>query len=290
MTQLQSGSVAKLEIIDEEGSRWVLTDRNEEILMNKSDADDNVQIGDSVEVFLYVNRRKELTATMAIPSVTIETFGWAKVIRTEPREGVYVDIGASFEVLVNGADLPQIKKLWPQRDDELYMTLRTDLGGNIFGRLATEERVMERVGFAEQSMFNKNVTARPYRLLPVGTFLLTIPENYRVFVHETERQSEPRLGEEMNVRIIDVHDDGTMNGSLLPRVEERMTGDAAVVYTYLMDIGGKMPFTDKSSPDEIREMFNMSKAAFKRALGRLMRERKVIQEDGWTIATENEEA
>lgn len=43
-----------------------------------------------------------------------------------------------------------------------------------------------------------------------------------------------------------------------------------------------MPFTDKSSPDEIQEMFNMSKGAFKRALGRLMKERKIIQEDGWT--------
>lgn len=286
MTTIQSGSTAKLKVIDQEGSRWVLQGDDEAVLMNVSDAAETVQIGDVVEVFLYVNRRKELTATMQMPNMTVDTFGWGKVIRVEQREGVYVDIGSSFEVLVNGADLPQIKKLWPQPGDELYMTLRTDLGGNIFARLATEERVMEVVGFAEPSLFNADVTARPYRLLPVGTFMLTIPENYRVFVHESERKAEPRLGEELKVRIIDVHDDGTMNGSLLPRVEERLTGDAEVIYTYLMEIGGKMPFTDKSSPDEIREMFQMSKGAFKRALGRLMRERKVIQEDGWTKSTE----
>ncbi len=290
MTELQSGSITKLEVIDREGSRWVLNHDEERILMNVSDAEETVQIGDFVEVFLYVNRRKELTATMEMPNMTIDAFGWAKVIRTEPREGVYVDIGSSFEVLVNGADLPQIKKLWPQPGDELYMTLRKDLGGNIFGRLATEERVMERVGFAEPSLFNADVTARPYRLLPVGSFMLTIPENYRIFVHESERKAEPRLGEELKVRVIDVHDDGTMNGSLLPRVEERLSGDSEVIYTYLMEIGGKMPFTDKSSPDEIREMFDMSKGAFKRALGRLMRERKVIQEDGWTKSTETDNA
>ena len=47
-----------------------------------------------------------------------------------------------------------------------------------------------------------------------------------------------------------------------------------------------MPFTDKSTPEEIQEMFNMSKGAFKRALGRLMKERKVTQEDGWTKISE----
>lgn len=286
MEELKSGSTAKLEVIEREGSRWVLDGNQEEIMMNVSDADENVQIGDVVEVFLYVNRRKELTATMQMPNMTFGTFGWARVIRSEPREGVYVDIGSSFEVLVNGADLPQIKKLWPQIGDELYMTLRTDLGGNIFGRLATEERVLEVVSEADTSLFNANLKARAYRLLPVGSFMLTIPENYRIFVHESEQKAEPRLGEEVDVRVIDVHNDGTLNGSLLPRVEERLSGDAEVVYTYLMDIGGKMPFTDKSSPEEIKEMFDMSKGSFKRALGHLMKHRKIVQEDGWTKSTE----
>lgn len=287
MEELKSGSTAKLEIIAQEGSRWVLDGGQDgEIKMNVSDADENIQIGDVVEVFLYVNRRKELTATMQMPSMTFGTFGWARVIRSEPREGVYVDIGSSFEVLVNGADLPQIKRLWPQVGDELYMTLRTDLGGNIFGRLATEERVLEVIAEADSSLFNADLKARAYRLLPVGSFLLTIPENYRIFVHESEQKAEPRLGEEVTVRVIDVHQDGTLNGSFLPRVEERLSGDAEVIYTYLMDIGGKMPFTDKSSPDEIKEMFDMSKGSFKRALGHLMKHRKIVQEDGWTKSTE----
>lgn len=287
MEELKSGSTAKLEVIEREGSRWVLDSNQEEkIMMNVSDADENVQIGDVVEVFLYVNRRKELTATMQMPNMTFGTFGWARVIRSEPREGVYVDIGSSFEVLVNGADLPQIKKLWPQIGDEIYMTLRTDLGGNIFGRLATEERVLEVISEADASLFNANLKARAYRLLPVGSFMLTIPENYRIFVHESEQKAEPRLGEEVVVRVIDVHNDGTLNGSLLPRIEERLSGDAEVVYTYLMDIGGKMPFTDKSSPEEIKEMFDMSKGSFKRALGHLMKHRKIVQEDGWTKSTE----
>ena len=155
------------------------------------------------------------------------------------------------------------------------MTLRTDLGGQIFGRLATEEHVLEQISKAEPTVFNMNFKARAYRLLPIGSFMLSIPDNYRIFIHNTEQEKEPRLGQEVDVRIVDVHDDGTLNGSRLPRVEQRMTGDAATIFDYLTDAGGKMPFTDKSSPDEIMEMFSMSKASFKRALGRLMKNEKL---------------
>ena len=285
MEQLKSGYMAELEVVGQEGSRWVLRGDEDNIMLNVSDADEDIQAGDFVDVFLYANRRGELTATMQIPNMTCETFGWAKVIRIDETEGVYVDIGSSFEVLVNGADMPQIRSLWPRQDDELYMTLRTDLGGEIFGRLGTEERVMEQIQAAEPSLYNKNLKARAYRLLPVGSFMLSIPENHRIFIHNTEQEKEPRLGQEVEVRVIEVHDNGTLNGSMIPRVEERMTGDAATVLNYLNDVGGRMSFTDKSSPDEILEMFSMSKGAFKRALGRLMKERKITQEDGWTELT-----
>lgn len=280
MTQLQSGTLAKLEILRKEGSRWVLDAGGEEIYLNLSEAPD-LEEGMQVEVFLYINRRGELTATAQLPTVTVDTFGWAKVIRLEREEGAYVDIGSSFEVLVNRADFPQLKKLWPQPGDQLYMTLRTDPGGNLFGRLVTEERVQEHFTIADEDLYNQNLKARAYRLLPVGSFFLT-EDLYRIFVHETERQQEPRLGEEVDLRIIGVRDDGTLNGSLLPRKQDRLQTDSEQIMSYLEEAGGKMPFTDKSSPDEIDEMFQMSKGSFKRALGKLMKEGRVVQQDGWT--------
>ncbi|PIC65077.1 DNA-binding protein [Sporosarcina sp. P13] len=280
MTLLQSGTLATLEILRQEGSRWVLNAAGEEIFMNVSEAPD-LKEQQTVEVFLYINRRGELTATAQLPTLTVDTFGWAKVIRLEREEGAYVDIGASFEVLVNRADFPQMKNLWPQPGDQLYMTLRTDPGGNLFGRLVTEERVQEHFTIADEEMYNQNVKARAYRLLPVGSFLLT-EDIKRIFVHETERQHEPRLGEEVDVRIIGVRDDGTLNGSLLPRKQDRLQTDGEQILLYLEQSGGKMPFTDKSTPEEIDEMFQMSKGAFKRALGTLMRERRIVQQDGWT--------
>lgn len=282
MTNLNAGTVQAVRVTERDGSRWLLDLNGEELYMNASEAPESLQVGDSVDVFLFMNRRGELAASMQLPNMTMGTYGWARVLRIDEKEGAFVDIGAPFEVLVNKADLPHVRKLWPKTDDALYMTLRTDLGGTIFGRLATEERVLDVIGIAEQWRMNDNLTARPYRLLPVGAFLLSIPDNYRIFIHESEMPAEPRLGEEVTVRVIDVQEDGTLNGSLLPRKQERLDDDAEMIYAYLQEAGGKMPFTDKSSPDEIAEMFSLSKGAFKRALGRLMKESKIQQQDGWT--------
>ena len=101
-------------------------------------------------------------------------------------------------------------------------------------------------------------------------------------MHESERSVEPRLGELVKGRVIGVKEDGSLNGSLLPRTHERLDEDAEGILTYLESRGGSMPYWDKSDPEDIQKRFGMSKAAFKRALGRLMKEGKVSQADGWT--------
>lgn len=277
-----SGEIVKLQVKEQDGSKWILNYDGMDIPLNASEAPEDLELGSTIEAFLFVDRRGNLSATTQLPSIQKGTYGWARVIKVADREGVFVDIGTAKEVQVKEDDLPKIKELWPAVGDHLYMTLRTDKDGELFGRLATEDRVEELYIDAPTTLFNQNLQARAYRLLPVGTFLLSVPENYRIFVHESERLNEPRLGEDLTVRIIDVKEDGSLNGSLLPRRHERLEDDAESIFRYLNDVGGKMPFTDKSSPDEIQEMFSMSKAAFKRALGKLMKDKKIVQEDGWT--------
>ncbi len=283
MSELVSGDIVELQVKKKDESKWILSNGEIEIPINSSEAPEEVQEGDTIKVFLFMDRRGNLSATAALPQITKDTFGWARVIKTDDRDGVSVDIGSSREVMVKGTDLPLIKSLWPKIGDHLYMSLRTDYKGNLFGRLATEDKVAESFVEAPTSVFNENLKARAYRLLPVGSFFISTPQGYRIFVHHSEQVAEPRLGEEVEIRVIGVKEDGSLNGSMLPRKQERLGDDAETVYRYIQQAGGKMPFTDKSSPDEIFEMFNLSKAAFKRALGKLMKEGKVEQKDGWTI-------
>lgn len=281
MNKLQSGAVAKLTVLAEESSKWILTNGDVELPVNASEITGEIAVGDVVDAFIFTDRRGDLAATTAIPTILEGDYDWARVYRVT-KEGAYIDIGTSREVLVPAEDLPVLPELWPEAGDHLYVTLRVDRNGEFYGRLITEEKVLEVYEGAFEEMHNKNILARPYRLLPVGTFLLGVEEPYRIFVHESEMYNEPRLGQDLTVRVIDTKDDHSLNGSLLPRKHERIDGDAEKIFDYLESVGGKMPFWDKSSPEEIKEMFNMSKAAFKRALGTLMKARKIKQSDGWT--------
>ena len=286
MMALHPGVKTTLRILDRSSSQWVLSDGSgDEVLMNASELEEGQEVGEVIEVFLYRNRQGGISATPMIPHILPSIYGWAKVLKVSSREGLVVDIGTTREVYVLPADLPQFEELWPKQGDHIFMTLRTDRYGDLYGRLATEEKVQELSMPAPEEVFNKDLKARAYRLLPVGTFMLSVPEMYRIFVHETERTEEPRLGEEKTVRIIGVKEDRTLNGSLLPRKQERLSDDAELILSYLNESGGQMPFTDKSTPDEIQEIFGMSKAAFKRALGRLYKERRIVQEEGWTKLT-----
>ncbi|ALS79768.1 MULTISPECIES: S1-like domain-containing RNA-binding protein [Planococcus] len=283
---LHPGLKALLQVKDRSTSQWILSDGSgDEVMMNESEIEEGQEIGEEIEVFLYRNRQGGVSATPMIPHILPSEYGWAKVLKVSQREGAVVDIGTTREVYLLPADLPQILELWPKQGDHIFMTLRTDRHGDLYGRLATEEKVLELMQPAPETVFNQNLQARAYRLLPVGTFMLSVPDMHRIFIHETERQEEPRLGEEKTVRIIGVKDDGTLNGSLLPRKQERLLDDSEQIMRYLEESGGQMPFTDKSSPDEIQEIFGMSKAAFKRAIGKLYKNRQIIQEEGWTKST-----
>lgn len=281
MTTLMPGQVVELTILENKGSQWILTDGELEIPLNASEVEKPLTIGDRIKVFLYKNRRDMLHATTQIPHIIDGQYGWVRVIKTT-KEGAIIDIGIGKEVIVKGEDLPVLKSLWPKTGDHLFITLRVDKKGELFGRLATEERIQQLFERVQENMHNQNVKARPYRLLPVGSFLLGIDKPYRIFVHHTEMEAEPRLGEEVTVRIIGVKEDGSLNASMLPRKHERLSKDAEVILDYLQSVGGEMPFDDKSTPEEIYEMFRMSKGAFKRALGSLMKDGKIRQQDGWT--------
>ncbi|KKK35653.1 S1 RNA-binding protein [Salinicoccus sediminis] len=275
-----SGTVQFLEVIKKEGSTYHLkTEEDTYIRMNASASDEEYEIGEEVSAFIYPNRSGELFAAPVVPPVGIDKYGFAKVSEVN-RDGAYVDIGAPREILVPWIDLPKLKSVWPKEGDEIYMKLRAESDNQLYGRLIPENEVAERFTPLKKEDFaelkNKWLEGRPYRLLKVGTFLLT-DDGRKVFVHESEREEEPRLGELKKFRVIGINDEGEINGSFLKQAYKKMDDDSERILDYLTKNGGSMPLNDKSSPEDIKEAFNMSKGAFKRALGRLMKEGRIEQ-------------
>ena len=84
-----------------------------------------------------------------------------------------------------------------------------------------------------------------------------------------------RIGEIVTARVTFLRDDGRLDASLRDVKENALDPDAEKIFSFMQAHGGTMPFNDKTSPEKIQAAFKLSKAAFKRAVGHLFRERRI---------------
>lgn len=258
--------------------------------INKSELQKPLKIGGVVTGFAYENEKHNLQITKNIPDVRLGHYAWGEVTDIRRDLGVFVNIGLpNKDVVVSLDELPTIKELWPQRGDMLMITLRIDKKDRLWGELASAD-ILQAVRIpAKPDMKNKQVKATVYRLKMVGTLVITPDYNFG-FIHPDERQREPRLGEEVDARVIGVREDGVLNLSLRPRAYEAISDDAAMLLTLLQRSSThSLPFTDKSDPKQIKKYFGMSKSQFKRAVGNLYKQRKITQnENGLFLVEESD--
>ncbi|WP_078381457.1 CvfB family protein [Sutcliffiella halmapala] len=285
---METGIVLELTVDRETPLGYMLTDGEETILLHKNEATRELQQDESVEVFLYSDNKSRVTATMTVPK-GLDGHEWVEVVEVLQGLGVFINIGIAKDALIPEEDLPLHQNVWPQVGDLLLCRVKTDRRGKLIGKLASQDVMLDRSIQAPTTILNQNIQGTIYRVLKVGSYMVT-NEGYVGFIHNSERKVEPRLGQIVEGRIIDVKDDGTINVSLLPRKQDAMDDDSQAILDYLELRGGTMPYSDKSSPEDIKEQFLISKAAFKRALGKLLKEGIVTQKDGWTFKKNENEA
>jgi uncharacterized protein len=286
LSHLQAGTVHKLKVLREIPTGYVLTDGKIEVLLHIGEATEGLEVDQEVEVFLYQDKKGQLIATMTIPEIQLDTYGWADVVEVVKKLGVFVNIGINKDILVSKDDLPLFQGVWPAVGDRLLVNLETDKKGRLLAKPVTESFVEREREDAPEELLKDFISGWVYLTDKEGSVIIT-EEGYRGFIHHTERKEEPRLGEWVKGRVIDVKEDGTINVSLRPLKQEGMDADAQEILDYLTNNGGVMPFGDKSDPDDIRSVFKISKAAFKRALGKLMKDGKIEQREGNTYLKEN---
>ena len=237
------------------------------------------QLGETVKGFVYSDMKQRLRLTTLEVTATQTTFGWGMVTEVRKDLGVFVDTGLPDKQIVVSLDiLPEIKKLWPQKGDQLYIRLDVDKKDRIWGLLAYQEDFQRLARPAYNNMQNQNWPAIVYRLKLSGSFVYLPENNMLGFIHPSERYTEPRLGQVLDVRVIGFREvDHTLNLSLKPRSFEMLENDAQMILTYLESQGGFMTLNDKSSPEDIKTTFGISKGQFKKALGGLMKAGKIKQ-------------
>ncbi|EJL42984.1 hypothetical protein BAG01nite_42040 [Brevibacillus agri] len=278
---LQAGMTLTMTVARKTEIGYFLREGNDEVFLHEKEAHERLHVDDEVEVFLYHDHENRLAATMDMPYVSMGEYGWLEVVDVSPRMGVFLDNGIKKDLLLFVDDLPKLADEWPRPRDQILVTLKQDKLGRLLAKPVTEAEVTKIAVPADESMRNKQVEGTVYKVIAAGAFLLT-EDDHILFIHRDEMVGRLRLGQTIRCRISYVREDGRLNGSMKERKEVQYGEDADKLLRYLINRDGAMPYTDSTEADIIREKFQMSKSSFKRALGKLMKERRVEQVDGWT--------
>lgn len=265
-------------IIVEESERFYFLQKGEDLLrLDKTEGEHTV--GDVVTGFVYVDKDDHRRLTTLEQKATNEHYGWGTVTAVRKDLGAFVDTGLpGKDVVVSLDDLPLEKDQWPKVGDQLYVKLIIDRKERIWGHLAWHEDFWNLAGPGYDNMQNQDLRAIVYRNKESGTFVYLLDNNMLGFIHPNERFSVPRVGQELQVRVIGFRkEDRSLNLSAKPRAYEMLDADSQMILAYLQSMGGKMAFNDKSNPDEIKATFGISKGQFKKALGGLMKAKKIKQ-------------
>lgn len=245
---------------------------------------DSVELGDSVEGFVYLDKNGNAKMTTDLPCCTKELYGWGKVEYVRRDLGVFLDIGLPDKDIVVSMDiLPSEKSLWPKKGDSLLIRLEQDDEDRLWGVPAEEDYFFEKIVEGTKEDHNKEIEGTVFRAKLAGTLFVTL-ENKIGFIHPSEREAEPRIGEQIKGRVIGLREDGVLYTSLKPRAFEALEEDSLMILEVLKRAPDhKMNLTDKSKPEDIKKALGISKAQFKRAVGRLMKQKLVSQIDGQTV-------
>lgn len=275
------GTIAKGKIIDENDNAYYVQIDGVTYELKKQELtqDEIPKIGDEIEGFIYDNKSHDREITQFLPFAQPDQYGWGKVTEVRPGLGVFVDVGLpDKDVVVSMDDLPREKERWPRRDDRLLVRLETDYKDRIWAKLADENIFDQLAANFPNGMNNENVVGTVYATREIGAFVLT-NDYYLGFVHESQMPRPMRLGEQFKGRVIGISQYGRLNLSALPRAFEEIDDDAQMILMSLRRRETKtVPFYDKSDAQEIKRYFGISKSAFKRALGHLLKA-GLIEED-----------
>lgn len=241
------------------------------VLLPGSEVPEGTEEGDEVEVFVYLDSEDRPVATTRAPKLERDEVAFLEVTDVN-RFGAFVDWGLPKELLVPYAEQTRDLRAGERHPIGLYLDNR--------GRLAGTMRVSEMLRKKGQFELDEWVHGEAWRKDPdIGLFVIL--ERRFVGLMPASEPHALRRGEAARFRVTSVLPDGKVELSLRGHAHEEVEGDAARILAVLGRKGAPR-VGDRSEPEEIRALFGLSKKAFKRAVGRLLKERAVdIDPDGY---------
>lgn len=238
----------------------------EAILLPKSQIIKPLKPGDRVEVFVYKDSEDRMVATMKQPKLQVGEIGMLQVADVA-KIGAFLDWGLEKDLF-----LPFKEQLGKVKKEAWIMVgLYIDKSSRICATMKIYDLLSMNSPYNE----NDKVKGIVYEVKPGLGALIAVDGKYHGLVHEKELYEELKVGNSIEARVVKKRADGKLDLSIRKKAYRQMDKDAKMIIDEMKKNGGTLHLCDKSSPEEIERTLNMSKNAFKRAVGKLYKLRKV---------------
>lgn len=265
------GRLVELPILRIVSPGAILGGHEAEVLLPGKEIPEGAKDGDLVEVFVYLDSEDRPIATTRAPLLVLGEVTFLTVVDVTSF-GAFFDYGLDKHLLVPKGEQTRDLSVGDREPIGLFI--------DDTGRLAGTMRVSELLHNNFELTLDEWVEGEAWRKDPeIGVFIIV----ERSFVGLLPRHEPHQLarGEAGRFRVTRIHPDGRFELSLRAAAHEQLEDDAATILSVLARPNAPR-FGDRSSPDELRELFGLSKKAFKRALGGLLKRGEVTVDDaGW---------
>lgn len=245
-----------------------LSEKGEEerVLLPIKQVPEGAEIGDAVKVFLYRDSADRMISTTAKPKITLGELAVLKV-NDVAKIGAFLDWGLEKDLFLPFKE--QTCRVMP--GEEYLVALYIDKSS----RLAATMNVYKYMKLAGDYEKDDIVSGIIYEIKEeIGAFV-AVNNQYAAMIPAQEIHGSLKVGQRVEARVTSVREDGKLNLSIRQKAYEQMDKDAQEILKVIERYGGLLPYNDKASPEIIEKDFHMSKAAFKRAVGRLYKQRKI---------------
>ena len=238
----------------------------EKVLLPKRQVPEGIDLGDPVEVFLYKDSDDRLIATTNEPKVELGELAVLKVVDTS-KFGAFLDWGLEKDLFLPFKQ--QTTKV--QKGDQCLVTLYIDKSE----RLCATMRIYDLLRKDSPYKKDDEVQGIIYEISDNFGAFVAVDNQFSALIPKKDTFGNLKVGQMVQARVAAVKADGKLDLSIKDKIPMQMEKDAEMIYARIQACGGELPFTDKADAELIKQVFNLSKNAFKRAIGRLLKEKKV---------------
>ena len=239
----------------------------EKVLLPVKQVQQGADLGSSIEVFIYKDSDDRLIATTSEPKIMLGDVRVLKVKETT-RIGAFMDWGLEKDVLLPFKE--QTAKV--KAGDDVLCAMYIDKSS----RLCVTMNVYKYLKSDSPYKKDDKVMGTVYEMSDNFGAFVAVDDIYSGLIAKKELYGNLKIGDRISARVVSVKEDGRLNLSVREKAYLQMDTDADKIFAMIEDNGGKLGFTDKASPDLIKEKTGMSKNEFKRAVGRLLKEGKIV--------------